>query len=162
MCKRKGWEEVNEVSVFGGCDGKREKKRKEKESVSPIATSTGGVPQPRAKAAELPAEGLGRRWAAAPCGSWQRGWAWRCSGGSCLGFVRLDSRDRERTQRRAESLVLLLLTPPIPSPPNTAPSHLGSHSSQQQRGLLQDTLHRARFSPIGLAPELLLGEKQFI
>lgn len=141
----------------------RGKKRERKNKASPpVATSTGGVPQPGAKAAGLSAEGMGRRWAVAPCGSWQRGWVWRCSGGSCAGFVPLDSRDRERTQRRAESLVLLLLTPPVPSPPNTAQSHLGSHSPQQQQGLLQDTLHRARFSPIRLAPELLLGEKQFI
>lgn len=35
MCKRKGWEEVNEVLVFGGCDGKRKKKRERKRKASP-------------------------------------------------------------------------------------------------------------------------------
>lgn len=59
MCKRKGWEEVNEVSVFGGCDGKRKKRERKRKASPPLQQAREECHSPEQK----------------PQGSQQRAWA---------------------------------------------------------------------------------------
>lgn len=60
MCKRKGWEEVNEVSVFGGCDGKRKKKEKGKGKRLPHCNKHGRSATAQSKSRRAPSRGPGQ------------------------------------------------------------------------------------------------------